>query len=480
MRLLVGNIVTQVVQGGKDNLLEVSPEVSIKEYLSYKVDGYQFSQAYRKRRWDGKKSMLKYGKFPTGMLPFVVKHLKEIGVEVVLEDARVGHPVFKGELITDFEGWKLMEHQKEVGNLIGREVEGIPFYRGIVNAATNAGKTLVIAGIHENLLRPWTILVVDTLKTYQKTVEEFSEWFEVGEISGSKYDLKPFTVAMVKTLSNSIKKSVNVKQDMKKFKVYMVDECHSAGNATHCHVAASLTEAAVRVYFSGTPLDTQNKEHNLKLIGNSGNIIKSISNKEMMDKGISLKVRVHIMLNRQSGNCLEVTEAYDKYVVYSEFRMQDMVQIIGSIQKGKQILVSFKYHRHGEYLLKELQEYLPNVKMGMVHGDTANSSEQIEEFKNMNIQVLIASTILKQAVNIPCIEVIINAMGGKDKTTIKQFLGRGIRLNGDNTHLDYYDWFDDGNYVGRHSRARIKIYKQEEFEINFNYTHNSQYSPKYI
>ena len=478
MRLIVENIITKVVQGGKDNLLKINPEKSLKKYLSYKVDGYEFTQAYKQRRWDGTKSMLKYGKFPTGMLPFAIKHLETIGCEIILEDHRPNQPIFNGKLITDFAGLNLMDHQNDISKLIDKQVKGIPFYRGVVDAATNAGKTFVIAGLYENLDRPLTLLVVDSKTTYNKTVKEFSEWFDVGEISSNKYEIKQFTVAMVKTLSNLIKDSVNVKQGVSKFQVYMVDECHTAGNATHCHVATSLIGASVRVYFSGTPLDQKNKERKLKLLGNSGPIIKTISNREMMDKGVSLEARIHIRLNRGNYFFTDVTQAMDQQVLYAENRINDMVDIIQNEQKGKQILITFRYHRHGEYILHTLRERLPEVSIGMVHGETKETEQLVEDFKESRLQVLIASTILKQAVNIPCIEVIIMALGGKDTVTIKQFLGRGIRLNKGQTHLDLYDWFDEGDYVEKHSRARIKIYKKEKLEVNFNYSYNSQYSPK--
>ncbi len=477
MRLLVGNITTKLVQGGKDNLLTVSPEKSIKKYLSYKVDGYQFSQAYKDRRWDGTKSLLKYGKFPTGMLPFVVKHLKEIGAEIILEDHREDHPVFNSKLITEFDGRELMQHQKDVGECFKKEVLGIPFYRGITDFATNAGKTYVIAAVHENLGRPWTILVVDSITTYRKTIKEFSEWFDAGRIDSDNYDLKPFTVAMAKTLSNRIKKSVNVLQDMKKFKVYMVDEAHTAGNVTNTHVASNLTEAAVRLYFSGTPLDGKNKEKKLKLIGNSGPIIKSITNREMMDQGISLELNVNILLNAGNEYYQDYNVAVDEKVIYSRNRLNSIIQLLKNEQKDKSVLITFRYHTHGQFLLQMLERALPELSIGMVHGETDERDEIIEDFAGGKIKVLIASTILKQAVNIPIIQCIINGIGGKDTVTIKQFYGRSIRLDGKAESVDYYDWFDDGDYVDKHSRYRIKLYKKEEFKINFHYKHNSQYSP---
>lgn len=478
MRLLVGNITTQLIIGGTDNLLEISPEKTIKKYLSYKVDGYQHSEAYKKRRWDGTKSLLKYKKFPTGMLPYVLNHLKELRIPVILEDHREEHPVFNKELITEFDGRELMQHQVEVGKCFNKSVDGIPFYRGIVNFATNAGKTYIIAAVHVNLGKPWTILVVDNKLTYDKTIREFSEWFDVGRIDSNNYDVKPFTVAMAKTLSNKIKNSVNVLQDIGKFKVYMIDECHTAGNATHCHVSSNLINASVRLYFSGTPLDGKNKENKLKLIGNSGPIIKSVTNREMMDKGVSLEMKVHIMVNKaENAYFQDVDEAVNDRVIYSRNRLNDIVRLLKNEHKDKSVLITFRYHTHGQFLLAMLQKLLPELSIGMVHGETPHRSNIVDSFAKGETKVLIASTILKQAVNLPIIEVIINALGGKDTVTLKQFFGRGIRLNKNQPHLDYYDWFDEGDYVEKHSRYRIKLYKKEQVEVNFNYKHNTQYSP---
>ena len=53
MRLVVENIKTTAIVGGKDFLLDIDLMKTLKEYLRVRPDGYNFSPMYKKRQWDG-------------------------------------------------------------------------------------------------------------------------------------------------------------------------------------------------------------------------------------------------------------------------------------------------------------------------------------------------------------------------------------------------------------------------------------------
>ena len=64
MKLAVGNLTTKLET---DN-----PEIiaTLRDKYSFSVPGYQYSPAYRSRRWDGKKRYFNSsGKWRTGLLP---------------------------------------------------------------------------------------------------------------------------------------------------------------------------------------------------------------------------------------------------------------------------------------------------------------------------------------------------------------------------------------------------------------------------
>ena len=74
MRILLGNAVSQLVVGGRDNLLPYDLMKELREYFSIPVKGAYFSDKYRRHVWDGRKYYLtEGGKLPTGFIPYLFK-----------------------------------------------------------------------------------------------------------------------------------------------------------------------------------------------------------------------------------------------------------------------------------------------------------------------------------------------------------------------------------------------------------------------
>ena len=132
MRIVVGNLTSTLET---DNPKIIS---ALKDKYAFSVPGHEYSQAYRNRRWDGKKRYFaSNGKFRTGLLPRIVKDLEEIGA-------------------TDIE-WENKPESEEpfipsVGNFEYREYQEKAIYqclkkkRAIVDSPTGSGKTLIMAG----------------------------------------------------------------------------------------------------------------------------------------------------------------------------------------------------------------------------------------------------------------------------------------------------------------------------------------------
>lgn len=487
MRIIIGNRVTEIQKGGSDAFLKYNPVDKIKKYLSYRVQGYQFTPAYRNKapgkRWDGWVSMLSYKKFATGLLPAVLEYIEQDlpDLEITIEDQRDNMPVILPDVPLDFGEITLREDQIEavltLDNTIEFRGQSIPFPRGLVDAATNAGKTLVMASMWRRISTPGKcLLLVDRVQTFNEMVRMFSQWFGVGTIKGDTFDLRDFTIGMVTAVKKHMK-SVNTLQQLQQVSVIFIDECHTAGSKTCTSVMGAL-DAPIRLLFSGTPLETKDLGKKLAILGHGGPHIYRITNRELMDKDISLEAKVHFMLCDTGDNHYDYRHEVEKAIIFSERRVEIIAEIINEYEPGKQILIAFKFHRHGEFMLKRLRELCPTVIMEMAHGLDEDAEGKLKRFKDTDTQVLIGSTIFSQSINVPCIEVIIYTIGGKDVTTYKQFLGRGTRLYKGISELQFYDFFDNSIYLSKHSRYRIKVMKKEELEVDFNYEHNAQYSPK--
>lgn len=480
MKIVINNIVTKVISGGSDDLHYPGVFDELRDYLSVDVPGAFFTVQYKKKVWDGKKYFLTpTGKMATGFLPFLLKHLDrdypDLPVELI--DDRPAVPMFKKQFIATIGSLEVndeYEHQKRSIQAMDSHIEfrglSLPFPRGILNAATNAGKTAVMAGVHLNLEGSPTMLVLIHRKTiFDQLVEAFTDVYgEIGIITAKKYDPKDITIGMIKTVYNRLGKSVNVKKDLAGFDVLAVDEAHLAGSKTYIKVLQN-TPAPVRVFVSGTPFDSDAIVNKMLAIGSSGKELINVSKRELMDKGISLECRVHIHLCREPK--LGILTDYTSHIKARIHNAAKRAAIMSDILRNYEgsTLIAVKEIEHGQLLCASLQ-LMGNKSITFVHGTDPERARKIEDFKTGKIRTLISTTILKEGVNIPIISNVINAVGGKSKVDIKQWMGRGERRHENLKEFTMHDFYDIGQYVEAHSKIRISTYRKEQLEVTLHYT----------
>ena len=306
---------------------------------------------------------------------------------------------------------------------------------------------------------------------------------KVGEIKSGKYRIEDFTVAMVKTLSNLIeKKSVTVLNDLARFNILVVDETHEAGAADYSYVLQHIP-AGMRVFVSGTPLDSHNAINNLITVGLSGQVLARVTNQQMIDLGVSQKplVKIKYCHTPDKRPALPYELEQELWVELSLHRAT-MIGDIVEEHGDKYIMISYTKKQHGYFLYDYLSKRFPQLQneMAVIHGTSPNRKTALELFKKGKLSILISSMILKQSLNIPIIEVLIMGQGGKSTITVKQLVGRAIRDDKVHDTVLIYDFYDEGEYIGLHSRKRIKIYRKEGFDIEFDYLCNVAGFPKSV
>src|SRR5690606_25852267 len=113
-----------------------------------RVEGAFFSPAYKKGRWDGKFYFIsEFGIFDTGKLPQLIAMLKEWGESFKLIDERpLIRPKYK---VNSLNGIIFRDYQREAVLAVGKsKINGLHFPICNISAATNAGKSIISAGIH--------------------------------------------------------------------------------------------------------------------------------------------------------------------------------------------------------------------------------------------------------------------------------------------------------------------------------------------
>lgn len=74
---------------------------------------------------------------------------------------------------------------------------------------------------------------------------------------------------------------------------------------------------------------------------------------------------------------------------------------------GYPLLIFASEIQKGERLKELLQEHFPNEKIGFVSSVTENRLEQVQDFRDGELTILISTTILERGVTFPCVDVFV-------------------------------------------------------------------------
>lgn len=476
MRLIVDNVMTTVLTGGSDFLLPVNIVKELDNYLAIPIkDAYWIRKKNNLRGWDGKTHYFKSDRFPTGFLPMVLKFLVKNEVKVNVEDVRTNMPVFRTEFRSVFGEQELRGYQEEAVKAVNNYLDlpdGSKLFwpRGIIDAATNAGKNLITLAIMDNIEDVRALFIIHNKDIFAQAVEAFEPYYKVGQITSAKCDIQEVTVAMVKSLNNKLRDSLDLQHKLRNyFNIVILDESHHGGADEHQYVMKA-TNAGARVMVSGTALENEDRVANLNIIALSGNVLKKVSNKELIDQEVSAKPTIYlyrVTYPSKSRLYLSYVEVKANLLHKSEERMKVIIDSLrADILAGKQILITFLEMEHGYFMLERLKYLIPTeLVIDIVHGQDPYRTQKIADYKKAKINILLTSSILKEGLNIPNIEVLCLAHGGKSIITQKQFMGRGLRRQENKTTLKVLDYYDDAKYLDEHSMKRFRLYQKEGFDI---------------
>lgn len=469
-------------------LSDYTPELEKK--LTVAHEDYWFSKLYKKGLWDGKTHFLKVPslKVPTGLLFIVEEYFKEVGTEYKIVDLRgpIVHTLTTKHLIEKdllLEGIELRDYQVEAID------EGIRRGRGIFEVATGLGKTEIAAGI-TRMLDLNTLFIVHTQDLLHQTVERFKERLstkEIGIIGDGQFEVdSKIIVSTIQSLDQlmftknkqgRVVLRKDTGEDMKRFlngfEVMFQDETHHSSATTWYRIGMFMHNANYRFGLSGTPL-RRNDLANMKVMAITGPVIYTKLAEEGIAEGYLSNIEVRIVKNSEEVLFCDAKpkwqEVYKSGMVHSENRNSLIVNAVNEMHKlGKKQMVLVRYIEHGKILQRMLKRRY-NIRSIFLSGkDPACFREQVKG--KFNIQdmkkggfVLIASTIFDEGVDIPEINVLVHAAGGKSETKTIQKTGRGLRLKEGGEKLIVYD-FNDVNtkFLDKHSKKRIATYKKEGF-----------------
>lgn len=560
--------------------------------LGVKVDGAFYSRAYKAGVWDGITDFydMKEDKFHTGLLQHFLAGIRKLqekdpSITYELDDIRppqLVHPdsldnpivLLNGEAdpITLIKGDYERGYQYESVQQVFREQVGI------VNVATNGGKTEIASAIMQQVL-PYLkngeriAFFTHSKEIFHQSADRVGKRLglqekDIGKIGDGKFDIdnKKIVFVMVPTLISALKdpkkgvkftakeqivkfiaeniapkfqNTVNTRQLLRNYiknctlttkvwksaeeqlmyiaydnkftdksaqmqlrkymaefdkimekknktkynkykqtmefmdsvKVMIGDEIHHAKSDTWYTSLSMCGNAVIRVGLTGT-VDKKDKMGWQRLQALFNQITIKVSNEYLIERGISSKPTIRLVPIQEPRD-LELVgnyqEAYKRGIVENDVRNEMVSKLAVAYKKQRPggILISVREIDHGNRILELLRA--EGLDADFIHGgsDDTHRTGMLDKFSKGQLDILLASTIIDEGVDVKSIGCMILAAGGKSMRQLLQRIGRGLRLNGiDGNTVIVFDFYDQTNkYLLDHSHERLKVYKEEKFNV---------------
>jgi superfamily II DNA or RNA helicase len=459
---------------------------------SFFVEGYQYVRAYNSgyydkktgsfTHWDGKRHLLTNKMvFPTGLLSRVEKFLKRQKQEYEIVDQRITPTL--GEPIK-IKNYIPRPYQIEATNV------AIEKGRGMIRMGTGAGKTLVAAMMVAYYNLPTMIYVVgkDLLYQFHREMEK-ALGIKVGMIGDGNCLIEKINVCSIWTAITAfdLKQAVSlddedwapeiipkgseqkqkIRQAIENTNVAVYDEAHFLATDTIQSIFKASKKCRYLFAMSGT--DWRDDGADLLLESVCGERIYNMPASTLIDNGFLVPANITLLEVPPLEEKLpkHYASVYSKYITENDIRngmIEDSARIL--IKKGKKLLILVRYLNHG----RELAERLKDIPLFFVNGEVDSETRESvkKDFESGNLKCLIASSVFDIGVDLPCLDALILAGGGKSTVRALQRIGRVIRLFPNKKHAIVVDFIDNATYLNKHSATRIAVYKTEpRFKIKF-------------
>ena len=468
-------------------------EKELYKLCSYRAYNYQFSDAYIDGRWDGyvRKFSLKTHSFPSGLLYRITKFLEKKGFDVEVKDLRKKFEWTEERVLKNLKNFKFSLRPYQIDGLIkGLNIPYLVFWW-----ATSSGKTVQFSALISALkLEDFRVTLVlvsnkDLAAQHRKELGSMLET-NVGLIEEGRFEPDRITVAVINTLWIKAVKNKN-----RKVIKYLESVEHLISDETHHIIDSKMFKQTInkcvntvaRHGFSGTPFSLTTDDLELEAV--TGPPLSRVSMSKLINEGwVSIPtifmIKYESDLIRYANNYAElyrkkIVENFDRNKIISEIVADEFFS-----SETNSILVIIRIINHGK-ILKDMfiDEGIDPEEIAYIHGSTHNlkRAEVKEQFRKKNIRLVIASSIWTEGIDIPTVDVLVqaDAGGGKEITDNKgiraviQKIGRVIRKPIEEGELDVnqnkesyvrvYDFFDDTHKdLIRHSMNRFMTYKMEK------------------
>lgn len=344
---------------------------------------------------------------------------------------------------------------------------------GILELVTGSGKSLIAAEIIRRL-QTTTLFIVDKKELMYQMRDVIKEelGIEAGILGDNKKDIKDITVATIQTL---IRNKKEFEEYLKTVNLAVFDEAHHTSSKSYYDIGYYLKNTEYRLGITATAY--RDDGNDMAITATTGDILYSLTGQSLIEKGYLMKPKIYFItykieddellemeLESSKGYINETPDYplnYKSYIVDNNTR-NELIKKITEDKKDKSILILVKLIEHG----KKLEQMIPNSKY--LYGNTPKKERMnyLDDFKSGKIRVLISTiSIFAEGVNIPSLDVIINASANKGDVKSIQVLGRVLRKNQGKESAEYFDFYDTSTFFYVASAARMQAFMNEGHDV---------------
>ena len=240
--------------------------------------------------------------------------------------------------------------------------------------------------------------------------------------------------------------------------IIIFDECHHVAAKSLYNLSMFAKTDSIIVGLSASPVREDGED--MRMFGALGPIVYQISRRDLIEQWYLSDAVVHYykpLFDTQGDFVYNYVELYDKHIVKNFSRNKMILDAMAQyVAKGRKVLVLVTQIEHGQYLY----DASGIEKKIFCHGQSLDRYKNLSEYN-----CIVASNIFNEGIDLPELDVVILAAGGKSSIQLTQRVGRVLRLKASRHAAIIIDFVDLGpKHLSKHYKRRRELLSQD-FEV---------------
>jgi superfamily II DNA or RNA helicase len=473
-------------------------ENELYQVFSYKILGHKYHPKVKLGLWDGIIKMFnrKNKTIKVGLLDKITEYFDSVGYEYELDSSLVKNDT-NSNILEFIKNIKIPEHIEKRDYQIDSIVDCLLNKRRLLLSPTSSGKSFIIYSIIR-YLNIKTLLIVPRIGLVDQMYDDFKEYssldleWEVDDfctkISGKT---KKEEKINPKQISISTWQSMSKLEDLyEDYELVIVDEAHGAKANVITNILDACVNAEYRLGFTGTIKDDEVNE--LMLNGLFGSTKQFIKTRELIDRGFAADIKINCyVLKYNQETQIELKKLNSKIkdkdrtkigrqkyenelsLLYDHKVRNAFICKLALKLEGNTLIYFNRVDSHGKKIFNMLQNMIDPEKHNLYYIDGSvderNDIRKSMESRNKKNLGVFSGGTSGVGMSIRNVDHLIFAYLSKDKITVLQTIGRGLRMSDTKKRFNFFDISDilnpkKTNFSYKHFVERLKKYEEENFE----------------